>query len=259
MADRAAKRRVVPLPGYVEGALDTALDRALRLQRPVIVGYVNRIRDRHRDADATEVIRLLERHYRTAVTAFGAASGGAAAVPGAGTGVSIASAALEISAFVEATAVFTLALAEVHGLRIADPQVRRALVLAILVGDTSAEAAEIAGADAASGWGRVLAQHAPDETIKRVNHQLSKRMLTQFGARQKKLVLGRALPFGVGAGIGAAGNAVLARGVIAAARRVFGPPPDRLPPRVIDGTVVERDAGAAIEAPDSRVGKSQGR
>jgi hypothetical protein len=48
------------------------------------------------------------------------------------------------------------------------------------------------------------------------------------------LLLGRAVPFGIGAGIGAAGNAALARGVIRAARRSFGPPPKRLHGRVID-------------------------
>jgi hypothetical protein len=182
---------------------------------------------------------MLERRYRTAVTAVGAASGGVAAVPGAGTGVSLASSALQISAFVEVTALFALAMAEVHGLHTSDPQVRRALVLAILVGDAGVEMAEIAGADAASGWGRVLAQHAPDETVRRVNKTLGKHVVSRFGPRQQALALGRALPFGVGASIGAVGNAVLARGVIVSARRVFGAPPERLPPRVIEGKLVE--------------------
>ena len=232
-------RRSVPLPPYLEGVLDTALDTALRVQRPVIVAYLNRVRARRGDAGPGEVVRMLERRYRTAVTAVGAASGGVAAVPGAGTGVSLASSALQISAFVEVTALFALAMAEVHGLHTSDPQVRRALVLAILVGDAGVEIAEIAGADAASGWGRVLAQHAPDETVRRVNKTLGKHVVSRFGPRQQALALGRALPFGVGASIGAVGNAVLARGVIVSARRVFGAPPERLPPRVIEGKLVE--------------------
>ena len=232
-------RRSVPLPPYLEGVLDTALNTALRVQRPVIVAYLNRVRARRGDAGPGEVVRMLERRYRTAVTAVGAASGGVAAVPGAGTGVSLASSALQISAFVEVTALFALAMAEVHGLHTSDPQVRRALVLAILVGDAGVEMAEIAGADAASGWGRVLAQHAPDETVRRVNKTLGKHVVSRFGPRQQALALGRALPFGVGASIGAVGNAVLARGVIVSARRVFGAPPERLPPRVIEGKLVE--------------------
>jgi hypothetical protein len=241
VSDRAVNRRSVPLPPYVEGALDAALDAALRVQRPVIVAYLNRVRERHSDADPDEVVRLLERRYRSAVTAVGAASGGAAVLLGAGTGLSLASAALEISAFVEATALFALAMAEVHGLRTEDPHVRRALVLAILVGDAGGKMSEIAGSDATSGWAHVLAQHAPDETVRRVNHTLGKHVLPRFGIRQEALALGRALPFGIGAGIGAVGNAVLAHGVISAARRVFGTPPLRLPPRVIEGRLVEAE------------------
>ncbi len=234
-----AKRRAVALPGFVEDALDAALDKALHVQRPVVVAYLDRVRARRRDAGPADVIRLLERRYLAAVTAVGAASGGAAAVPGAGTGASLASAALEISAFTEATALFALAMAEVHDLRIDDPQVRRALVLAVLLGDTGVEVAEIAAADAGSRWAQVVARRAPEETIRRVNHALSRHFMTRFGSKQGALALGRALPLGIGAGIGAAGNVALGRGAISAARRMFGPPPKSLPPRVIDAEVVE--------------------
>ncbi|HEX9231206.1 MAG TPA: hypothetical protein VF869_04805 [Jatrophihabitantaceae bacterium] len=233
-----AKRRAVALPGFVEDALDAALDKALRVQRPVVVAYLDRVRARRRDAGPADVIRLLERRYLAAVTAIGAASGGAAAVPGAGTGASLASAALEISAFTEATALFALAMAEVHDLRIDDPQVRRALVLAVLLGDTGVEVAEIAAADAGSRWAQVVARRAPEETIRRVNHALSRHFMTRFGSKQGALALGRALPLGIGAGIGAAGNVALGRGAISAARRMFGPPPTALPPRVIDAEAV---------------------
>ncbi|HEY7047375.1 MAG TPA: hypothetical protein VH373_09150 [Jatrophihabitantaceae bacterium] len=234
-----AERRPVPLPGYVEDVLDAALDKALRVQRPVIIAYLNRVRDRHRDATPAGVVRLLERRYLAAVTAVGAASGSAAAVPGAGTGISFASAAVEISAFVEATAVFALAIAEVHGIRIDDPEIRRALVLAILIGDIGVGAAELAVADAGSRWGQILSRRAPDETIKRINHILSRHLLTKFGTKQGALMLGRALPLGIGASIGAAGNLAFGRRAILAARRMFGGPPDRLPPRVIDAQIVE--------------------
>ena len=236
------KRRAVALPGFVEDALDAALDKALRVQRPVVIAYLDRVRARRRDASAADVVRLLERRYLAAVTAIGAASGGAAAVPGAGTGASLASAALEISAFTAATALFALAMAEVHDLRIDDPQVRRALVLAVLLGDTGVEVAEIAAADAGSRWAQVVARRAPEETIRRVNHALSRHFMARFGSKQGALALGRALPLGIGAGIGAAGNVALGRGAISAARRMFGPPPAAMPPRVIDAEVVEDPA-----------------
>jgi hypothetical protein len=235
-----AKRSTVAVPGIVEDALNAALERALQLQGPLILAYLDRVRDRRRDISAADLVRRLERRYLSAVTAIGAASGGVAAVPGAGTGASLASAALEVSAFTEATALFALAMAEVHGIRIDDPEVRRALVLAVLLGDASVEAAELASAEAGSQWGQVLSRRAPEETIRRVNHALGRHVLGRFGSRQAALVVGRALPLGIGAGIGAAGNAVFGRGVVAAARRMFGKPPRSLPPRVVDGRVVEQ-------------------
>lgn len=240
-----AKRRSIELPAVVEDVLDRALDVALQLQRPFVLAYLDRIRGRRRDASPATVIRLLERRYLSAVTAIGAASGGVAAVPGAGTGASVASAALEISAFTEASALFALAMAEIHGLRIEDAQVRRALVLAVLLGDAGVQAAELAAASAGSQWGQVLTRRAPEETIRRVNHVLGRHFVARFGSKQGALVLGRALPLGIGAGIGAVGNVALGRGVVASARKMFGTAPATLPPRVIEGRAVERPAPEA--------------
>jgi hypothetical protein len=69
-------------------------------------------------------------------------------------------------------------------------------------------------------------------------------MLTRFGARQGALLFGRALPLGIGAGIGAVGNAALARVAITSARRAFGPPPREFPPRVVDARPVSGESGA---------------
>ena len=78
------------------------------------------------------MITRLERHYLAAVIGLGGASGAAAAVPGAGTGIALATGAAEIAAFVSATGMYVLAVAEIHGVPVSDPQVRRALVLAVL-------------------------------------------------------------------------------------------------------------------------------
>ncbi len=233
----AKRRPAVPVPAVVEGALDAALDRALHVQRSAVIGYLDRIRARHRDLTPEQLVRLLERRYLAAVAAIGAASGGAAAVPGVGTSASLASAVLEISAFTEATALFTLAVAEVYGVRAEDPAFRRALVLAVLLGDSGA--AELTAAAAGSRWGMVLAHRVPEETIHRVNRTLGKHFAKHFGARQGALVFARALPLGIGAGIGAAGNMVLARTAIDTARRAFGRLPTTLPPRTVEGTVVD--------------------
>jgi hypothetical protein len=223
------------LPGGIEHALDSVLDKALAVQRPVVLTYVAKMRERNPAATPEQLIGKLERHYRSAVVGLGGASGAAAAVPGVGTGAVLASGAAEIAAFVSTTAMFVLAVAEVHGLPVSDPEVRRALVLAALLGDT-AEAALVYGEFQAPHWAQVLGRSASRDRITGLNARLARLVLGRFGRRQGALALGRALPLGVGAGIGAIGNAALARTAIASTRKAFGPPPRTYPPRVIDAS-----------------------
>jgi hypothetical protein len=251
MPARKRYRRRLPVPDSVERALDTALDRALAIQRPVVLAYLDRVRGKSPTATPADVIDQLERRYLAAVVGAGAASGGAAALPGVGTTASIAAGAAEIAAFVGATAMFVLAVAEIHGVPIGDPQVRRALVLTVLLGEIAEPTLE-AAAGGAPRWAHVLAR-SNREAIGGVNARLGKLMVGRFGARQSALLLGRALPFGIGAGIGAAGNAALARSAVAAARRAFGPPPRRFASRVVDAKPRALTAGrGSSTAPTAR-------
>jgi hypothetical protein len=252
MAAASGGRRRLPVPHRVQrrvdAALDSALDRALRIQRPAVIAYVHRVRTRNAAATPAELVRVLERRYLAAATSIGGASGAAAAVPGAGTGAALATGAAEVTGFVAATALYVLALAELHGVPVSDPELRRALVVAVLLGDTALEIGEQAG----SHWAEVLARRGTRSAAKGAgdtSHLADARwrrmLLTRFGARQGALLLGRALPLGIGAGIGAAGNAALARAAIATARTLFGPPPDRFPPRVIDISPRTTDSGVS--------------
>jgi hypothetical protein len=220
------------VPASMERALDAALDRAVGMQRGVVTSYGDRLRTRP-GATPESVIRDLERRYLGLVTVIGAASGGVAAVPGVGTAASVGAGVAEVAAFVEATALFTLAVAEVHRLRFDDPDARRALILGVVLGDvggTAIEAASIAGAQ----WAPLLSRSVNRESIGHLNQALLRRLVTRYGTRQGALVLGRALPFGIGAGIGAVGNAALGRASVRAARRAFGPAPATFGPRIID-------------------------
>jgi hypothetical protein len=228
----------VPLPDAVEQSLDSALDRALALERPVVRAYVDRLRDRYPTATPAELIRVIERHYLRTVVGTGAASGGAAALPGVGTAASVATSAAEIAAFVTATAAYVLAVAEIHELPTADPQLRRALVLTVLVGDVAEGALASATGAQTQHWAKVLATSSRKDAIKNLNGHLATMAVRRFGARQGALVAGRALPFGVGAGVGAIGNAAVARGIIGSARKAFGPPPARFHGRVVDVSAV---------------------
>lgn len=127
---------------------------------------------------------------------------------------------------------YVLAVAEVHGVPVSDPEVRRALVLAVLLGD--AAAALETGVLEAPHWAQVLGRSASRDKIAGINSRLVHLLVTRFGARQGALLVGRAIPLGIGAGIGAVGNAALARTAIGSARKAFGPAPKKFGARVID-------------------------
>jgi hypothetical protein len=234
------------VPASVERALDTALDKALAIQRPVVLAYLDRVRAKRPDATPAKVIEQLERRYLVAVVGIGGASGAAAALPGVGTGAALATGAVEIAGFVSATAMYVLAVAEVHGIPVSDPVVRRALVLAVLLGEGATAALEGA-AGAAPHWAQVIGRATSREKIAGVNARLAHLVLARFGAKQGALLVGRALPLGIGAGIGAVGNAALARAAVATARRAFGPAPDTMPARVIDAHVAAGPRVVAVE------------
>jgi len=237
MPDRRTVGRGIsrlPVPASVERALDTALDKALAVQRPVVLAYLARVRAKNPDAPPARVMVSLERAYLATVAGTGAASGGAAALPGVGTVASLATGVAEVGAFVSATAMYVLAVAELHGVPVSDPEVRRALVLAALVGDVGAGAIEATAGTAGASWAEILGRTTSRDRIKQLNTHLLPMLVGRFGARQGALLAGRALPLGIGAGVGAVGNVALARGAIAATHRMFGPAPASLPARVID-------------------------
>jgi hypothetical protein len=145
----------------------------------------------------------------------------------------VVSGAAEVTAFVSATAMYVLALAELHGIPVSDPEVRRALVVSVLVGEGGIAALETTAASD-THWAHVLSRVTPRDKITVVNGYLGRLLVSKFGPRQAALFVGRALPLGIGTAVGMGGNAAIARGAIAAARRAFGPAPDRFAPRVVD-------------------------
>lgn len=233
MGRDGSSRRII-IPSGVERMLDLALDKGLAVQRPAIQAYLARVRRKHPEMTPAQVVKQLEHRYLAAVVGIGGASGAAAAVPGAGTAATLASGAAEVTAFVSATAMYVLALAELHGIPVSDPEVRRALVVSVLVGEAGITALEGGTRVAEKHWAHVLARATPRDKITVVNRYLARRFLRRLGTRQGALLLGRALPLGIGAAVGAGGNAALARGAIASARKAFGPAPRRFPPRVVD-------------------------
>lgn len=213
-----------------------ALDRVLAIQRPVVVAHLRSIRLRHPDASPTEIVRILERRYLAAVTTGGAAVGATAVVPGIGTGVTLALSGVETVGFLEATALFAQSVAEVHGIPVADPDRARALVLTLMLGKEGVDlVAQLAGQVAGRGpsrdkyWGELVTKTLPRAAVGPLVDRLKTAFVHQFAARGGASWLGKALPFGIGAAIGGAGNNILGRRVLVNSRRAFGVAPASLP------------------------------
>ena len=199
------------------------VDRAIDLNEGVVEGHVRQVRAGLPDATASGLVTALENQYLAAVSGAGAAVGGAASVPGIGTGIALGLSAAETVAFVEATALLTLAVAHVHQVEVPDLERRRALLLTVLLGD---DAIALVRADAgdSTDWGTRLLTRLPDEAVTDLNRTLQRWLLTRFGRRQGLFAVARLAPFGLGAAVGAAGNALTGRKVIGAVRTAFGEP-----------------------------------
>jgi hypothetical protein len=215
------------------------LDRVLAVQRPAVLAHLRSIRLRHPEASPAEILRILERRYLAAVTTGGAAVGATAVVPGIGTGVTLALSGVETVGFLEATTLFAQSIAEVHGIAVDDPDRARALVLTLMLGTEGVELlAQLAGQATGRGptrsryWGEIVTKTLPRAAVGPLVDRLKTAFLHQFAARGSASWIGKALPFGVGAVVGGAGNHILGRRVLVGSRRAFGPPPGVLPPEL---------------------------
>lgn len=210
-----------------QAILMKAVDKALTAQEGTVRRHVERMRRNRADDSGTELVRALERKYLATVTASGAAVGASAAAPGIGTGVAMALNAGEFTAYLEATALFVLAVAEVHGIPVHDLERRRTLVLAVMLGNGGAQTIEKVAQRTGQHWARKTVEAIPIETIRAINKVLGRNFVTKYGTKQGIIVLGRVIPFGIGAAIGGGASAALGTGVTKAARRAFGSPPAR--------------------------------
>lgn len=214
-----------PAPGGVSGwVLRSGVERALRLQHPLVAAHVAAVRRKHPDLGPAEVVERLGKQYTTAVAVTGGAGGAIAILPALGTVASLATAAAEAFAALDAAVLYTLAVAEVYALPTEDPERRRALVLGVVVG-AGGQAVVHKVTGRSRDWAQDITDRLPLARLGVLNISLSRWFIKRFIARQAALALGRALPLGIGVVIGAVGNVVTARAVIRSAEAAFGTPP----------------------------------
>jgi len=217
--------------------LDTLVDKAVTIPSAVIKRHVDSVRRRNPEASPAQIIKILEKEYLRVVATAGGAVGAAAAVPAVGTGAGVALTTADVATFFAASAAFSLAVADVHGIHSEDVPRRRALLLASVLGAKGAKDVESAIGGSGTAWGKVLLTTMPQGSVRKVNKALAGTFLKKQLAKHGGLALGRLVPFGVGAVVGLAGGRALGHGVVGQSRRAFGAPPERFP-RVIEGDVV---------------------
>ena len=254
-ADAAFDKQGNPKPGTT-----TAFMRALDVQRPLVLANLDRLRRKYPDATPAELAAKLEKHYLTTVSSGGAAVGATAVVPGITALASLGLSAVATVGFLESTALFAQSIAELHGIDTENPERSQAMVMAILMGDEGRSLIkEFAGQAGGRGgnptraWGNAVGSTMSSGMVSSLLDSLKKRFLAKVVAKQGTAMLGRVIPFGIGAAVGGVGNHVMGRRVIGATKTAFGEPPLVLPMSLVEDLVENRYRLGALPAVPGRL------
>lgn len=204
-----------------------ALTKALTFQSPVARKTFERLRRVHYDDSPQELADRVTKYYLSTVTMSGGAMGAAGAIPGGG----VPSAAFDVLAFTEASVLYALTLAEIHGIHPEDLERRRLLVQTILIGDSAITALNKGAGRTVPHWGKQIVNAIPMSAVLKANKVLGPRFITKYGTKQGILVLSKQIPLGLGIGVGAGASHLIGRTIVRTAKRVFGPPPEHFVPR----------------------------
>lgn len=220
-----------PLSGFQD-----AIMKAVSLQRPLVLAYLRRMRSKHPAKTAAELAKIVERDYLLTITGSGAAVGTTAVIPGVGTVAALGFSAAATVAFLDASALYAQSLSELHGITTEDPHKARLLVMSILLGGAggsmlSALTQQVAGGGSGpvKGWAAMLGSSKASGLVLTLQKTMQRFFLKKMMLTQGASMLGRMLPFGIGAVVGGFGNRILGKRVTKAAARAFGTLPTTIP------------------------------
>jgi hypothetical protein len=235
--------------------LGELVDRIVDTRYRAAVEEVDRLRSEQPSATPAQLSDVLIRRAQRRLAAVAALSGGAAASPGLGTTAVLATAGLDAAWTMSRLAELIMAIGIAHGYDAPSFAERKAWVLAALAMSNGATGSidELAGRLGVRGGVSLIRQLGPAR-LDSLNSRLAAKLATRLLVRDSLLTIGNVVPFGIGAGIGATGNALITRTVGKAAVRLFSTsaPPRRRPGRwapsrayddVIDVEAEEVDIG----------------
>lgn len=228
--------------------------KAIAVQRPVVLEYLRSVRRDKPHASPADLLKELDSRYVATVTIASSGVGASAAIPGVGIPIALGLGAADLLFFYETSALYVLAVAELHGIPVTDPERARPLVLGMLLGQKSqsevskwvltsfgaggvSQARSIAtgtvGKSLPKGWGEVLTEQLPESALAPLTIVIGREAL-KVGGKIGAGTLGKAIPFGVGAVIGGVGSFTFGRDVVKASRIAFPETPEAFPGWLLD-------------------------
>ena len=201
------------------------LNKALNSQHTVARANVERLRRLHPNKSPKQLVEHMNKWYIGVVSAAGAGAGAAAVVPNGF--VQVPAALADFATYLEVSVLYVLSLSEIHMLDLEDVERRTLLVTVVLLGNSaSVPILEQVVGRLAPHWGKALVKAIPREAIRQANKVLGPRFITLTGTKVGVLVLGKQVPFMIGAAVGGVGNGLLALFVVKSGRKILGSPPE---------------------------------
>ncbi|PZO99151.1 hypothetical protein ACKFRM_10510 [Corynebacterium sp. YSMAA1_1_D6] len=199
-----------------QGFMDV-VNKVVSVQSSVIIGYVDKLKKRNKNASTAELQKLIDKHYLNIVSGTGAAAGASSAIPGIGLISGAAAIGAESLVFLEASAWYILASSHLRGDDIRDKEHRRTLVLMVLTGSQGSALVDTFIGDVGTLSGMTSAatlSRFSGPTLSGINGRLAKLFMKQATKKLKWAWVAKLLPMGVGAVLGTTANRKLARQVI---------------------------------------------
>lgn len=230
-------------------AIQAKIFEAIAVQRPVVQSYLRSVRRDKPEASIEKLIQELDSRYIATVTVASSGVGVSAAIPGVGIPLALGLGVADMLFFYETSALYVLAIAELHGCSVDDVERAKPLVLGTLLGEKSQAAVSTivmtaVGAGAVDqarktasgavsnvipkGWGEMLFENIPVSALAPLTVVLRRQALVSVG-KLGSTTLGKAIPFGVGAVIGGVGSYYFGKDVVKSSRKAFTTVPDEFP------------------------------
>lgn len=202
-------------------SFEQVFEKSVAPAKALAATQVDRIRERNPEISTQEILEKLETRFVSRVTSTGVATGAAAAVPGAGTLAAISATLGDAGAFITATMVQVFSVLKALDAELVDVDHERALILTVLAGGSTAPAVQKVTERVGPHWGKALLKKIPGKSLKPINKILGRNFVTKYGTKQGVVVLGKWIPFGIGAAVGGGMNYIFAKGMIKATRVTF--------------------------------------